>query len=476
MRLMYLSEGWIMKKPLSLKASGVALTALIVCGLVFVGTLRFGMAETRISGIISSDTTWTKANSPYILTGPLGVAAGATLTIEPGVNVNLGVYGLQVGGALVARGTNSENIVFVSSVNSYGNIAFTEGAVNWTEETRAGSIIENAVLSSTSVSMNKVAPKISNNTITAAVNIDGSSPLFLYNVVVGDIGVHDSSPTIQGNSIIGGIVIGVGSPTIWNNTIKGGGAGNGVGIEFQGYAKEGYPYIYDNVIYDCQTGISARDAGGTIERNLLIDNDEGLSLRSQPFIVRNNTFAYNSIAIRLSYFVNYGRISAIAYNNIQNNSQNSIRLEETEYEVNASNNWWGTTDVQLIELSIHDHKNDFNLGNVSFTPFLTEPNPEAPAAEFTPIPLPTSVPSTTPTPTSTQSSAPTQTASSLPSQSQTPMPVPTVPTDENGQIAPYEILMVLNVVLIAVVVALIAVVVVALRRIGFTAPQKPKKM
>jgi hypothetical protein len=45
----------------------------------------FGFAVTNISGIIFSDTTWTLAASPYIVTGNFLVNSGITLTIEPGV-------------------------------------------------------------------------------------------------------------------------------------------------------------------------------------------------------------------------------------------------------------------------------------------------------------------------------------------------------------------------------------------------------
>jgi hypothetical protein len=48
-----------------------------------------------------------------------------------------------------------------------------------------------------------------------------------------------------------------------------------------------------------------------------------------------------------------------------------------QYDFNATYNWWGTTDVQVINQTIHDYKNDFNLGNVTFEPFLTEANPSA---------------------------------------------------------------------------------------------------
>ena len=82
------------------------LVVLLVGGFGFVGTVPVGASEgsTNVNGIIDSDTKWTEDNSPYILTGPVGVAIGVTLTIEPNVTVNLGDYSLQVDGTLYARG------------------------------------------------------------------------------------------------------------------------------------------------------------------------------------------------------------------------------------------------------------------------------------------------------------------------------------------------------------------------------------
>ena len=47
-------------------------------------------------------------------------------------------------------------------------------------------------------------------------------------------------------------------------------------------------------------------------------------------------------------------------------------------DVNAENNWWGTTDSALIVAHIWDWFDDPNLGLVDFTPYLTSPDTDAP--------------------------------------------------------------------------------------------------
>ncbi len=49
------------------------------------------VAQTNVSGIISTNTTWTLAGSPYIMTGGILVSSGVTLTIEAGVTIQIGV-------------------------------------------------------------------------------------------------------------------------------------------------------------------------------------------------------------------------------------------------------------------------------------------------------------------------------------------------------------------------------------------------
>jgi len=60
-------------------------------------------AATNVSGTISTNTTWTLAGSPYIVTASVHVnsSSGPVLTIEPGVTVKFSNNtGLTIGGVL----------------------------------------------------------------------------------------------------------------------------------------------------------------------------------------------------------------------------------------------------------------------------------------------------------------------------------------------------------------------------------------
>ena len=376
--------------------------------------LHFGtvQASTNFNGIISSDTTWTKANSPYVFSGPVAVNNGVTLTIEAGTTVNMGSYYLQVNGTLNARGNNDDKIYFS------GRIIFTSSSSNWNELTATGCIIEHAVLSAP-VEINNASPKINNNSFTNTnslyfiISVSEGSPIISNNILT-DSGISSGgyvgSPTILNNTIINGEVAfsGEGSPIISNNTVTRGGVVDGFGI---GVLGNNNAFVSGNIISGCQKGILI-SGSPTVQRNLIINNDLGIVVNPAATpLIQNNTITNSSVGIKLRSLP-----AVIVYNNIQDYGQNSIYLDGTSSNIDATYNWWGTTDASSINRTIYDFKNDFNLGTVNFVPFLTEPNPQAPT-------IPTLSPS--PTSTSAPTQIPTNTISPSPNTTATPTQTPT---------------------------------------------------
>ena len=364
---------------------------ILVSGLILGGLVNLGVvhASTGVTGIISSDVTWTKTNSPYTLTGPVLVRHGVTLTIEPGVTVYLNEYYIRVNGTLVARGNSTDKIhLEISSTQVYylgKEIEFTSFSADWNEQTGSGCIIENVVVN-TKLSISN-SPKIVNNIINDRLAISGESPVVISNNTITDriLVSSKSSVEVSNNEIISQkdysttIDVAGGSAVISNNNITGHGDVGNIGIHIEG---DNHVYISENVISGFRSfGILAAGAT-TIERNSIFGNGCGIGIgesvalgqfvvgATSEIIIQNNTVKDNSKGI-------YGPTSAstIVYNNIQNNFEYNVGLRGGS-NVNVTYNWWGKTETQAINQTLFDFKNDFNLGTITFIPFLTEPNPE----------------------------------------------------------------------------------------------------
>jgi hypothetical protein len=72
--------------------------------------------QTAVSGSIYSNTTWTKAGSPYTISGNLVIFDVATLTIDPGVTVLMdSASSIELRGNMVAKGTKNDTITFTGT-------------------------------------------------------------------------------------------------------------------------------------------------------------------------------------------------------------------------------------------------------------------------------------------------------------------------------------------------------------------------
>jgi parallel beta-helix repeat protein len=122
-----------------------------------------GLSSTDVGGLICSNTTWSLAGSPYVVTGSSGIVIGcnATLTIEPGVVVKFDpTLAIVVGSAafgnatLVARGTEELPITFTSNsgapaAGDWSRIHFTNYAVDAVFDANtyiSGGILEHVVV------------------------------------------------------------------------------------------------------------------------------------------------------------------------------------------------------------------------------------------------------------------------------------------------------------------------------------------
>ncbi len=342
---------------------------LFLASLVVEAITVNAQSGTQFSGIISQDTIWTKANSPYNLAGDIQVATGVTLTIEAGTTINLNSYNIEVDGTFYARGTSVNQIAFNGNPQfSYAadKITFTKTSTDWNEQKSSGCIIENAVLNQTHIEINN-SMKLNNATVTFP---DSSSGLRTIYIPVG-------SPTISNNTILPGgnqALFSGGSAMIVNNTIIG---GFNFGIELEGVfnfgLNTGTVTVSNNNITDVYGVNIAIDNGcsGTIiiERNF-VEGVIYVGLQSggnPPFqaIIQNNT-------ILTGMYLQSN--ATIIYNNILHNNT-SYSIYNKDGRVNASYNWWGTIDPNAIEQSII---NEYTVSNVNYTPFLTSPNLQAP--------------------------------------------------------------------------------------------------
>jgi hypothetical protein len=360
---------------------------------------------TEVRGTITQDTIWTPAGNPYTIIGTVVVNNDVTLTIQPGVIVNLGLNDLQINGTLNAQGTNSDNIIFHAEESTSGRITFgsiTSDSPNCT--------ITNAQIDTAYIwSYNTI--ELTNNTLDRShIQIMGGNAKIAGNnlintAIIGSYALSDGLSIISGNTmvatadsnIVSGVGISGGSAVISHNTLD---MGNST-IIFQAISAttDGTAVINDNTIYNCRGGIVAGRGTSEIQRNLVTNCQFGVQVFAASPAIENNTITQNGLGINI---VN-STLPAnpqIMGNNIYDNSISNLYLgahsdynpdikpvaQSTSNSINAASNWWGTTDATAINQTIHDAKNNPLVGTVTFTPFLDTPNSHAEPDPNAPIP------------------------------------------------------------------------------------------
>ena len=283
---------------------------------------------------LKEDTTW---SGTVIVNGDILVPPGVTLTVLPGTTVKFkridenspqNMFGIDspyypeteliVRGRLVAKGTARETIVFTSAEVDARPKDW--GAINFLGSD--GNEIEYAKI------------------------------LFAYNGVHG----HGSSAVISNTEF----------------------AKCGVGVSFKmeeetkdapWYGKPSNMVITNCRFLNNKGGIGFRNATGTISGNLIEDNKFfGIFPKEKSAVkVTGNQITGNKKGV----YLYQAREVVFRQNNIYGNRDYDVAVAEAQdFDIDMSGNWFGTINTAKIDEMIFDRKDDAELGEVKYEPFL----------------------------------------------------------------------------------------------------------
>ncbi|MEM7087736.1 MAG: T9SS type A sorting domain-containing protein [Bacteroidota bacterium] len=402
---------------------------LSVIWILFAMLSTTAIAQTDVSGIYFTNTTWNLAGSPYNLIGDVQVADGATLTIDPAVQINYnGDHEILIKGTLIANGTSPNPIVFNGNTSGTAMIIFKS------------TNLSNSEISHTHFFGPKRAIQLADESEFNQDAIKNSGLLLVSDVVLTDTEVwtkgYDSfahlkirNATIT-NSTIRGLYPRTETIELKNSTI------NNSSIHSDSY---NYGVKLDQcTVTDTYISVGCCDANLEIVQseitNCLIDEGGGnpvngpivitsSEINNTPLVlplarvdVTSSSISYNSsvgmyfgngifqcsqitgngsgTAMQITGLDGYniGGSLDIANSSIYGNNtgikfddanvvtiENSNLYDNTTFNIEnlsteniiATSNWWGTTNTTAIENSIFHYFDDINYGQVYFANFLT---------------------------------------------------------------------------------------------------------
>jgi len=172
-----------------------------------------------------------------------------------------------------------------------------------------------------------------------------------------------------------------------------------------------------------------------IEYNTFV-NSSGIEIATDDYYsnaygmvnVRYNLFTLNQ-GFFISNLASYGLNKINVNNNTFINTNGIVLAVEKGYttvDMNASQNYWGTSDTSIIDSIIFDKNDDASCNSyINYIPIIETPDPETPIAPApTPTPEPTPPTSPNPSPSFSPTLEPSPTVSPPSSNDPTPSPTP----------------------------------------------------
>jgi hypothetical protein len=354
--------------------------------LLLLSIAAFTNAQTNVSGGIYANTTWTLANSPYIVVDTVVVFPGVTLTIEPGVVVkfeNNKKLDVRYQATIIAQGTITDSITFTSNSTaptpgiykgvglitahgkfSYCNFMYAQYGIGGSYFSSDTMRIKNSVFKFNNVGYNNI-------------NTNSSSPTYIDSCIFTD------------NTSFG-YAAGSCQSTLTSCYV----ANNGTGLALNGTIRfctirnnqtgiTGNGSVYNSIINANQKGVVGSNSDNYNLYNCTIDSNTICGIYDDVREMFNCEVKYNPIGLDHVYGniirqniiedntigLNGGYATSMYCNRICNISYNYISIGSGNWSL--ANNYWCTADSDSIAAKIYDGYDNIALGLIDFTPLDT---------------------------------------------------------------------------------------------------------
>jgi hypothetical protein len=354
----------------------------------FLFIISLAQAQTNVSGGIYINTTWTLANSPYIVVDTVVVFPGVTLTIEPGVAVKFeDGKRLEIRqAALVANGTATDSITFTSNsltptVGIWDKIWFNGGTMNNSQFNYCNFRYGYRAIYITGPALTQLNLKnclferdsIAVSCFGFVVKLDSCT--FKYNTYYGFVGYNGSVLNHCNFENNYDAVIGM-SDSVKNCVFK--------------YNHEGLTTQYC-IIENCIINYNQKGTrtSNSIYRNCIINSNSvtgaemsyydslynceikfnGIGIEAGGYmpVIKNNIIDSNSVGIKQSVAT-----ASIYCNRICNNTTWDLQyVVAFGGNADVSNNYWCTSDSLSTTARIYDGYDNVNYGLADFMPIDT---------------------------------------------------------------------------------------------------------